>query len=81
VLVESVLLSVAGGVLGLAGATALLYWKGFSLGAEAVTVAFVASPRLAAAAVVVAVLTGLAAGLLPAWQAARAPIVPALREA
>jgi putative ABC transport system permease protein len=81
VVVESVLLSAAGGVLGVAAAMALLRWKGLSLGAEAVTVAFVASPRLAAAALAVALLAGLAAGVLPAWQAARAPIVPALREA
>jgi putative ABC transport system permease protein len=79
VLAESVLLSVAGGVLGVGGALAVLTWKGFALGAEAVTISFVASPRLAAIGLAVAALTGIAAGVLPAWQAARIEIVRALR--
>ncbi len=49
------------------------------LGAEGVTIAFEASPRLAAVGIAVALLTGLGAGMLPAWQAARTEIVPALR--
>jgi putative ABC transport system permease protein len=81
VLAESVLLSVAGGVLGVGGALLVLTWKGFALGAEAVTIAFVASPRLAAIGLAVAALTGVAAGVLPAWQAARIEIVRALRNA
>jgi putative ABC transport system permease protein len=81
VLAESVLLSVAGGVLGVGGALAVLTWKGFALGAEAVTISFVASPRLAAIGLAIAALTGIAAGILPAWQAARIEIVRALRNA
>jgi len=81
VMIESVLLSLAGGMLGVAVAMALLYWKGFVVGAEGVTIAFGPSPRLAAVGMAVALLTGLAAGILPAWQAARTEIVAALRNA
>jgi len=79
VLVESVLLSLAGGIVGVAAASALLSSSGFALGAEGVTIAFKASPRLAVLGIAVALLTGLGAGILPAWQAARTEIVPALR--
>nr|MCU0871581.1 ABC transporter permease [Pirellulaceae bacterium] len=66
---------------GVGGALAVLTWKGFALGAEAVTISFVASPRLAAIGLAIAALTGIAAGILPAWQAARIEIVRALRNA
>jgi putative ABC transport system permease protein len=80
VLAESVLLSLLGGILGVGAATALLAWGGFALGAEGVTVAFTPSARLAAVGLAVAAATGFLAGLAPAWQAARADIVPSLRQ-
>jgi putative ABC transport system permease protein len=79
VLTESVLLSLAGGLLGVGLALAALTLSRLSIGAEAVTIAFTPSVRLAAVGAAVSLLVGLLAGLLPAWQAARAEIVPALR--
>ena len=80
VLAESALLSLAGGTLGAGAALAVLTWRGLAIGAEAVTVVFLPSARLGLVSVAVALASGLLAGLLPAWQAARAAIVPALRQ-
>lgn len=80
VLSESVLLSVAGGLLGVGAAMAVLAASHLSVGAEAVTVAFRPSWMLAATGVGVSALVGLLAGLAPGWHAARTEIVPALRQ-
>jgi putative ABC transport system permease protein len=79
VLTECLLLGVAGGLLGTGMALIVLATSGFSLGTQAVAVAFVPSLRLVATAIVTAVAVGVAAGIAPAWRAAMAPIVPALR--
>ncbi len=79
VLVESTLLSIAGGVLGVGAAMLMLAWSHLSVGAEAVTIAFQPSWPLAAMGIVVAGVVGMLAGLAPGWQASRADIVAALR--
>jgi len=79
VLVESIILSTIGGLMGVAGAILTLKMTRLSVGAEAVTVAFSASPQLAMTGLLVAMIAGLVAGLAPAWYASRAEIVPALR--
>jgi putative ABC transport system permease protein len=79
VLTESILLSAAGGTIGVGVAIAVLGFSSLSVGAEAVTVAFTPSLRLAATGMAVAVATGLFAGVAPALHAARTEIVPALR--
>lgn len=81
VMSESVLLSIAGGAIGVASAMFVLKMSSLSVGAEAVTVAFTPSVRLATTGLTVAVIAGLLAGIAPAWQAARTEIVPALRQA
>ena len=80
-LTESLLLSLAGGIVGVVIAMFTLTLSRLSIGAEAVMIAFIGSPRLALMGVLVAMLAGLLAGLLPAWHAARTEIVPALRRA
>jgi putative ABC transport system permease protein len=80
VLSESVLLSLAGGAIGVGIALATLQFTGLALGAEAVTVAFRPSFRLATLGLGVSACTGLLAGVAPALQAARTEIVPALRQ-
>ena len=80
VMVESVLLSVAGGLVGVSSAMSTLKMTSLSVGAEAVTVAFTASPRLAGLGLIVSAAAGLLAGIAPAIHAARAEIVPALRQ-
>ena len=81
VLTESILLSVAGGLVGVAAATLILQLQSLSVGAEAVTIAFTPSLRLAASGLAVSLLVGVLAGIAPAWHAARTQIVPALRQA
>ncbi|MFT5303003.1 MAG: putative ABC transport system permease protein [Mariniblastus sp.] len=79
VLAESFLLSLLGGVLGVSAALIVLKLSSLSVGAEAVTIAFTPSIRLGLLGIGVAAVTGLLAGLLPAWQAARTNIVDGLR--
>jgi len=81
VLIESLLLSTLGGLLGVAGSTLLLSWSGMSVAAEGVTIAFQPSLALALQGVLVAVVVGILAGIAPGWHAARTEIVPALRHA
>jgi putative ABC transport system permease protein len=84
VLVEAVLLSVVGGVLGGALAwiafdgyqTATMNWQTFSQ----VAFAFAVTPELLARGIFYAAVIGLLGGLLPAIRAARLPVVTALRE-
>jgi putative ABC transport system permease protein len=79
VIAESVLQSLAGGLLGIGAGLALLAWGGFAVGAEGVTIAFKPSFDLAITGAMVSAVVGVLAGLIPGWQAARTEIVSALR--
>jgi putative ABC transport system permease protein len=81
VVAESMLQCAAGGAVGVAAALALLAFGGLAIGAEGVSIGFEPSWRLAAMGLGIAVAVGLLAGAVPAWQAARAHIVTALRAA
>lgn len=81
VLAESVLQSIAGGILGIGGGMLLLAFGGFAVGAEGVTIAFQPSYEIATAGILVSIVVGLVAGIAPGWQAARSEIVKALRQA
>ena len=70
-----------GGLLGVGCATLVLALSNLSVGAEGVTIAFTPSLRLAATGMLIALATGMLAGIVPAWQAARTDIVSALRQA
>ena len=74
-------LAVLGGLLGVGSALLVLASTNLAVGAEAVTIAFTPSLRLAISGLLVALATGVLAGLAPAWQAAGVEIVPALRRA
>ena len=76
---ESIALSLLGGSIGVAAAMVTLHTSRLAVGAEAVTIAFTPSARLAAIGLIVAAVTGALAGILPAVQAARTEIVSALR--
>jgi putative ABC transport system permease protein len=80
VMAESLLVSFAGGLLGVGVAEAALARGRLAVGTEGVTIAFSPSATLAGAGLVVALAIGVLAGLAPAWQAARAEIVGALRQ-
>jgi putative ABC transport system permease protein len=81
VIAESFLQSMAGGLVGIGGGLAILYWNGFAVGAEGVTIAFKPSIDLAVTGAVVSGVVGLLAGIAPGIQAARSEIVRALRQA
>lgn len=84
VLVEAVLLSVAGGIIGGGLAwiafdgyqTATMNWQSFSQ----VAFAFKVTPALLANGMLFAVVMGLIGGFFPALRAARLPVVTALRQ-
>jgi putative ABC transport system permease protein len=80
ILAESFLVSAAGGAVGVGAAQAALAWGGLVVGTEGVSIAFLPSAGVAAVGLAVALAVGALAGLVPAWQAARADIVPALRQ-
>jgi putative ABC transport system permease protein len=79
VLSESLLVSLAGGVLGTGAALGVLAWSRLAVGTEGVTIAFAPSVGLGVTGLGVALVVGLLAGLVPAWQAARTEIVASLR--
>jgi len=79
VLIESAVLSVLGGVLGLVLAVVTLELMPMSVGAEAVTIAFQATGRLVAVGVAVSLVVGVLAGIAPAWHASRTDLVSELR--
>lgn len=81
VLAESLLLSMLGGLLGTGAATAVLKYGNLGLGAEGVQISFLLTPAVIVIGLVVSVITGFLAGIIPAIQAARAPIVDSLRKA
>jgi putative ABC transport system permease protein len=80
ILTESVLMSLAGGLVGVMTATLLLAEGNLAVGAEAVTIAVRPSLGLTAIGLTMSAGVGVLAGLVPAWQAARADIVASLRE-
>lgn len=81
VMMESVLLSVGGGFIGVGSAMFMLELSSLSVGAEAITISFTPSIGLAVTGLVVSLITGAFAGIAPAIYAARTEIVAALRHA
>ncbi|MBL8848289.1 MAG: hypothetical protein JNG89_01335 [Planctomycetaceae bacterium] len=79
VLSECVLVSFFGGVAGVITALVVLSVSRLSVGAEAVSIAFAPSTSIASTGLIVSATIGIIAGIAPAWRAAQADIVPALR--
>lgn len=80
IVAESLLLCLAGGILGTTLALAILTLGGLAIGAEGVTIAFCPSPHLAIMGLFISAIVGLSAGVIPAIQAARTPILSSLRQ-
>ncbi|MFO0880991.1 MAG: FtsX-like permease family protein [Gemmataceae bacterium] len=79
VLSEGVVVTVIGGVLGVACAMVVLWWSKIAVGTEGVTLALSPSPWLAVQGLAVSLVVGILAGVIPAWRASTAEIVSALR--
>lgn len=79
VISESLLVSLIGGGVGTGAALAILQLSNFALGTEGILIAFLPSVALAVSGLMASAAVGLLAGAIPAWQAARAEIVSALR--
>lgn len=80
VLAESTLLCCIGGITGTLLAGLALALGGFAIGAEGATIAFRPSLSLLVSGTLVSLSVGILAGMAPAIQAARVPIVDALRQ-
>ncbi|MDB5337960.1 MAG: hypothetical protein JWN70_3579 [Planctomycetaceae bacterium] len=81
VIAESLIVCLVGGGFGIGAAMCALQFSGLALGTEGILIAFLPSLALAATGLAIAAGVGVVAGLAPAWQAANAEIVPALRTA
>ncbi|MCX7716947.1 MAG: ABC transporter permease [Candidatus Sumerlaeaceae bacterium] len=81
VVLESLVLSLGGGLLGTGLAALVLQFGHLSLGAEGVQMAFVLTPSVVVAGLTASLMTGIAAAFVPALQAALAPIPNSLRRA
>lgn len=76
---ESLILGLAGGLLGTLVSAAILEWGQFSLTNEGLSIHFRAAPKVWAMGLGVSLLLGIAAGLVPAWQASRRAIATSFR--
>lgn len=81
VLSESLVVCLIGGSLGVCTAMGVLQISDLALGTEGILIAFLPSFSLAITGVAIAAGVGILAGVMPAWHAAQAEIVPALRTA
>ncbi|PKO20060.1 ABC transporter substrate-binding protein [candidate division BRC1 bacterium HGW-BRC1-1] len=79
IIVESLLLALAGGIIGTAAAAAALHFGHFNLSAEGVNISFAFTPLVVAAGMAASAITGLLAGFVPALQASLISITEALR--
>ncbi|MBX7245384.1 MAG: ABC transporter permease [Candidatus Sumerlaeaceae bacterium] len=79
VVMESLILSLGGGIAGTLAAALALRLGHLGLGAEGVQITFLLTPAVVAGGLLASLVTGLMAGMMPAIQAARAPIVESLR--
>ncbi len=78
VVTEGILLGLAGGVAGIAGAFVFFHFQAFTMGNEGLTLAIAPSVAVLVRALVIAFALGLAASLYPAWKAASKPLIQTL---
>jgi len=79
VALEGMALGMIGGLAGIAAAAATVHFGRFSLSADALSVVFTAEPRTLGLGLVLSLLLGLLAGLVPAWRVAHQDIVENFR--
>ena len=80
VVFESAILTLVGGALGIGAGICLLTFSGFAVAAEGVTIAFRPTLTLVLTGAWVTLVVGVLAGIAPAFQASRTPLVFALKQ-
>lgn len=81
VLTDGMLLGLAGGVVGVGSAWTTLHLGAYSISAEGLSIIIAPTAATMSTVIIVAVVLGVSAALVPAWRAARADIVGCLRTA
>lgn len=79
IVAEGVIIALAGGAVGLAGATAVLAWGAFSFSVEGISVSIAAGPATILLGLALCTLLGVGASLFPAWRAGRLEIAGCFR--
>ena len=79
IVAEGMLVGLLGGALGTVVAVAVIRWGSFSLSTEGLSVPVIASVSVVADGLSLAAALGIAAGLVPAWQASRREITQCFR--
>lgn len=79
IIAEGLALGFIGGLLGILAAAITLHLGGYSLTSEGLSVVFALDGGLIVAALTITLLLGLFASVVPAWRAARLPVLTALR--
>jgi putative ABC transport system permease protein len=79
IVAEGILVGLAGGFIGTAGAMGILCWRQLSLSVDGLSVPILADGALLATGLGVSLALGVVAGLVPAWQAGRREIAQCFR--
>ena len=79
VIIEGVILGLIGGVLGIFSASLLINYGGFCLSGEGLSIVFQTAPHVIISGLIISLLIGLFAGIIPAWKASHQKIVNSLR--
>jgi len=79
IIVESFLLSIVGGTIGLLAGMAVVYFGRFSFSVEGLSVNFGAGPATIVSGLLMCALIGVLAGVVPAWMASRRVTVESFR--
>ncbi|MCG3128355.1 MAG: hypothetical protein CHACPFDD_03239 [Phycisphaerae bacterium] len=79
IMTEGALMSLVGGLGGCGAALAVLHWRQLAISMEGLSIPISASAGVLGTGLLVALLLGVAAGLVPAWQASRREIVACFR--
>lgn len=76
---EGLVIGLLGGMLGTGAAAGVLAWRTLSLTTEGLSISVRSDAGVMMSGLVIAAALGVAASLIPAWQASRRPIVDSLR--
>ena len=79
IMAESMIISVAGGLLGVLAGIAVISWGQFSLSVEGLSINIHAGLGTVIFGLFVSAVTGILAGLVPAWQASKREIAACFR--